>query len=124
MLRQLRRNHRLFQIGVERIENFVRDNPVRAAKKSRAQRDELRSWRDLNFCVLNSNQQRREGRGCRSVELRALCNEVPRTPPGPEGSNGIGIASGAADHPKFLASKSSSQPTLRLRSEPAVESRK
>jgi hypothetical protein len=47
-------------------------------------------WRDLNFCVLNSNQQ-------------ALCNEVPRTPPGPEGSNGIGIASGAADHPKFLA---------------------
>src|SRR2546423_3438947 len=40
---------------------------------------------------------------CRSVELRALCNEVPRTPPGPEGSNGIGIASGAADHPRFLA---------------------
>jgi hypothetical protein len=37
------------------------------------------------------------------VELRALCNEVPRTPPGPEGSNGIGNASGAADHPKFLA---------------------
>jgi len=39
------------------------------------------------------------------VELRALCNEVPRTPPGPEGSNGTGIASGAPDHPKFLASK-------------------
>jgi hypothetical protein len=38
---------------------------------------------------------------CRSVELRALCNEVPRTP---EGSNGTGIASGAPDHPKFLAS--------------------
>jgi hypothetical protein len=37
------------------------------------------------------------------VELRALCNEVPRTPPGPEGSNGIGNASGAAVHPKFLA---------------------
>ena len=37
------------------------------------------------------------------MELRALCNEVPRTPPGPEGSNGIGIASGAADHPRFLA---------------------
>jgi hypothetical protein len=36
------------------------------------------------------------------MELRALCNEVPRTPPGPEGSNGIGIASGAADHPRFL----------------------
>ena len=41
---------------------------------------------------------------CRSVELRALCNEVPRTPPGPDGSNGTGIASGAPDHPKFLAS--------------------
>jgi len=38
------------------------------------------------------------------VELRALCNEVPRTPPGPEGSNGTGIASGAADHPEFLSS--------------------
>jgi hypothetical protein len=45
------------------------------------------------------------GRECRSVELRALCNEVPRTPPGPEGSNGTGIASGAADHPKFLSSE-------------------
>jgi hypothetical protein len=42
---------------------------------------------------------------CRSVELRALCNEVPRTPPGPEGSNGTGIASCAPDHPKFLAPK-------------------
>jgi len=42
-------------------------------------------------------------RDCRSVELRALCNEVPRTPPGPEGSNGTGIASCAPDHPKFLA---------------------
>jgi hypothetical protein len=41
----------------------------------------------------------------RSVELRALCNEVPRTPPGPEGSNGTGNASGAADHPKFLSSE-------------------
>src|SRR5215472_1351098 len=40
---------------------------------------------------------------CRSVELRALCNEVPRTPPGPEGSNGTGNTSGAADYPKFLA---------------------
>jgi len=43
------------------------------------------------------------GGDCQSVELRALCNEVPRTPPGPEGSNGIGNASCAADHPKFLA---------------------
>jgi hypothetical protein len=45
------------------------------------------------------------GGDCQSVELRALCNEVPRTPPGPEGSNGIGNASCAADHPKFLAMK-------------------
>ena len=45
----------------------------------------------------------RDERVCRSVELRALCNEVPRTPPGPEGSNGTGYASGAADHPKFLS---------------------
>jgi DNA polymerase III subunit gamma/tau len=38
------------------------------------------------------------------VELRALCNEVLQTPPGPEGSNGSGIASGAAEIPKFLSS--------------------
>ena len=38
----------------------------------------------------------------RSVELRALCNDSPQTPPGPEGSNGSGSASCAADHPKFL----------------------
>ncbi len=44
-------------------------------------------------------------RACRSVELRALCNEVPRNPPGPEGSNGTGITSGAADHPEFLSLK-------------------
>jgi hypothetical protein len=55
--------------------------------------------------MLDFSLQRRERRYCQSVELRALCNEVPRTPPGPEGSNGIGIASGAADHPKFLAPK-------------------
>src|SRR5215472_8555641 len=41
---------------------------------------------------------------CRCVELRALCDEVPRTPPGPEGSNGTGIASCAAEYPKFLSS--------------------
>src|SRR5690349_2062760 len=50
------------------------------------------------FCALAEYK-----RECRSVELRALCNEVPRTPPGPEGSNGTGITSGAADHPKFLS---------------------
>src|ERR1700686_5108703 len=43
-------------------------------------------------------------RDCRCVELRALCDEVPRTPPGPEGSNGTGIASCAAEYPKFLSS--------------------
>jgi len=41
---------------------------------------------------------------CRCVELRAPCDEVPRTPPGPEGSNGTGIASCAAEYPKFLSS--------------------
>ncbi len=38
----------------------------------------------------------------RLVELRALCNDSPRTPPGPEGSNGSGSASCAAEYPKFL----------------------
>ena len=73
------------------------------------------------FPVLNSNEQRRDEHGCRSVELRALCNEVPRTPPGPEGSNGIGSTSGAADHPKFLAPKSSLQSTVEGR-KPALGS--
>jgi hypothetical protein len=50
-----------------------------------------------------SSQSRLKFYDCQRMELRALCNEVPRTPPGPEGSNGIGIASGAADHPRFLA---------------------
>src|SRR5260221_533739 len=48
------------------------------------------------------------GRDCRSVELRALCDEVPRTPPGPEGSNGTGNAPCAADHPEFLSTISKS----------------
>jgi hypothetical protein len=39
---------------------------------------------------------------CRSVELRALCNDSPQTPPGPEGSNGSGSVSCAAEYPKFL----------------------
>ena len=55
---------------------------------------------------------------CRSVELRALCNEVPRTPPGPEGSNGTGNTSGAAYHPKFLAATQ-----LWLQLPPSSESR-
>src|SRR6202047_487044 len=71
-------------------------------------------------CVKLTSQSREE-RGCRSVELRALCNEVPRTPPGPEGSNGIGIASGAADHPKFLAPQSSLQSAV-LGRKPSSES--
>jgi hypothetical protein len=40
---------------------------------------------------------------CRRVELRALCNEVPRTPPGPEGSNGTGLTECAAGYPRFLS---------------------
>src|ERR1700678_866823 len=43
-------------------------------------------------------------RDCRSMGLRALCNDSPRTPPGPEGSNGNGSVSCAAEHPKFLLS--------------------
>jgi hypothetical protein len=39
---------------------------------------------------------------CRWVELRALCNDSPQTPPGPEGSNGSGSVSCAAEYPKFL----------------------
>jgi hypothetical protein len=66
------------------------------------------------FSVLDLGRQMREERDCRSVELRALCNEVPRTPPGPEGSNGTGNASGAADHPKFLALKAIRKPLSAL----------
>jgi len=40
------------------------------------------------------------------VELRALCNDSPQTPPGPEGSNGSGSASCAAEYPKFLPTPS------------------
>src|SRR5438477_11543118 len=43
-------------------------------------------------------------KSCRCVGLRAWCNDSPRTPPGPEGSNGSGIASCAAEYPKFLSS--------------------
>ena len=59
--------------------------------------------RCARHAMLDFSLQWRELRGCQSVELRALCNEVPRTPPGPEGSNGTGITSGAADHPEFLS---------------------
>ena len=41
------------------------------------------------------------------MELRALCNDSPQTPPGPEGSNGSGPVSCAAEYPKFLSSHSS-----------------
>src|SRR5260370_30416699 len=63
----------------------------------------LASGKRAQHRCVNLTSQSRDERDCRSVELRALCNEVPRTPPGPEGSNGIGNASGAAVHPKFLA---------------------
>src|SRR5262249_42601416 len=58
---------------------------------------------DPCIAMLNCDSQSRFVRDCRSVELRALCDEVPRTPPGPEGSNGTGNASCAADHPEFLS---------------------
>jgi hypothetical protein len=60
-------------------------------------------WLGWRRCARLFSALAGNGRECRSVELRALCNEVPRTPPGPEGSNGTGITSGAADHPKFLS---------------------
>ncbi len=71
--------------------------------------------------MLDFSLQSREMRGCRSVELRALCNEVPRTPPGPEGSNGTGITSGAADHPEFLSSESSNCKSFVLGSQLLVQ---
>src|SRR5580704_1444659 len=49
-----------------------------------------------------ANETQIVNRGC--VELRALCNQAPRTPPGPEGSNGTGITLCAAEYPKFLSS--------------------
>ena len=57
----------------------------------------------LNFCIAVASREFCGARGCRRVELRALCDKVPRTPPGLEGSNGTGIALCAADHPKFLS---------------------
>src|SRR3989441_6504722 len=62
-------------------------------------------WLGWRRCARLFSALAEHKRECRSVELRALCNEVPRTPPGPEGSNGTGITSGAADHPKFLSSE-------------------
>ena len=47
----------------------------------------------------------------RVLELRALCNDSPRTPPGPEGSNGNGSVSCAAEHPKFLSSRRTASAT-------------
>jgi len=64
-----------------------------------------RFWLARSRCARLFSALAAIARECRSVELRALCNEVPRTPPGPEGSNGTGITSGAADHPKFLSSE-------------------
>ncbi len=57
----------------------------------------------LNFSIAATSRDSCGACGCRRVELRALCDKVPRTPPGPEGSNGTGNALGAADHPKFLS---------------------
>src|SRR5258708_14771719 len=62
-------------------------------------------WLGRKRCARLFSALAGNARACRSVELRALCNEVPRTPPGPEGSNGTGITSGAADHPEFLSSE-------------------
>jgi hypothetical protein len=62
----------------------------------------------VQTCMLDfakrSHRKKNSDADRRSVELRALCNDSPQTPPGPEGSNGSGSASCAADHPKFLLS--------------------
>src|SRR5258708_25958998 len=68
-------------------------------------------WLGWRRCARLFSALAENGRERRSVELRALCNEVPRTPPGPEGSNGTGITSGAADPPKFLSLKQVSMPS-------------
>ena len=68
----------------------------------------LHFWLGWRRCARLFSALAPNARERRSVELRALCNEVPRTPPGPEGSNGTGMTSGAADHPKFLSLKQSS----------------
>src|SRR6185437_16808120 len=59
-----------------------------------------------------SQREKSFGAGRRSVELRALCNDSPRTPPGPEGSNGSGTASCAAEYPKFLPALQASEPRM------------
>jgi len=74
----------------------------------------LHFWLGWRRCARLFSALAPNARERRSVELRALCNEVPRTPPGPEGSNGTGIASGAADHPKFLSLKWSSEISYQL----------
>jgi len=58
----------------------------------------------MHDAVLDCLRSRSIAVRLRCVELRALCDEVPRPPPGPEGSNGTGIASCAAEYPKFLSS--------------------
>ena len=60
-----------------------------------------REWRRSEPGMLRF-QSGRALSDCQIVELRALCNEVPRTPPGPEGSNGTGSTECAAEIPKFL----------------------
>src|SRR5438034_6843155 len=61
-------------------------------------------WLGWRRCARLFSALAEHKRECRSVELRALCNEVPRTPPGPEGSNGTGIRS--EEHTSELQSHS------------------
>ncbi len=87
-----------------------RDPDLRQIRERQEIRNELDKakaafWLGWGRCARLFSALPRDLCECRSVELRALCNEVPRTPPGPEGSNGTGIASGAADHPEFLSLK-------------------
>ena len=69
--------------GDKKRTNFAAAGSRNAIEVGR--RDELHGQE----CVLRFRSSR-EDDDCRIVELRASCNEVPRTPPGPEGSNGTG----------------------------------
>jgi len=95
--------------GLQSNENFsgLRTDPQEVIRKSFIYTVALparlcKSRKNPQQAMLNSKMQRHSC-NCQCVELRALCNEVPQTPPGPEGSNGSGNALCAAEIPKFLS---------------------
>jgi hypothetical protein len=86
--------------------HFEKDNSGRHAAATFTSRTAV-----LDFAK-RSYSKKKIPRDCRSVELRALCNDSPQTPPGPEGSNGSGSVSCAAEYPKFLFSRPGASLTL------------